>query len=120
MENKSFMEWPLYERIYAVTRQIPAGKVASYGQVAGFAGTGPRQVGYAMAANKSDDVPWQRVLNARGKISMRRGKELQQALLEDEGVQFKRDGQVDLKQFGWEGPTQEWLLQHDQNPDMVG
>ena len=59
----------LYERIYLVVRQIPPGKVATYGQVAQITGNcTARMVGYAMAACP-DDVPWQRVINAQGKVS---------------------------------------------------
>lgn len=100
---------PGWERIYAVVRRIPAGRVATYGQVARLAGLarGARQVGYALHAldrRRDGDVPWQRVLNARGRVSARSepGMErVQRALLEREGVRFGAGGCVDLDCFGW-------------------
>jgi methylated-DNA-protein-cysteine methyltransferase-like protein len=112
----------LYERIYAVTRRIPAGKVSTYGQIAAVVGRGctARQVGYAMAALRGDDksVPWQRVINSRGEISLRpeHGGALQRQLLAAEGVEFDAEGRTDFKRFGWEGPDWEWIEQHDFNP----
>ncbi len=61
---------------------------------------GPRWVGSAMA-RCPDDVPWQRVINAKGEISLRPGAERQRRLLEAEGVQFDEGGRVDLARFGW-------------------
>ena len=96
-----------YQRIYAVVRRIPRGRVATYGQVAGLARLPgrARQVGYAMAALPSGSkVPWQRVVNATGRISRRRipGAELtQRVLLEREGVRFGAGGRIALKRFGW-------------------
>ena len=100
-----------FDRVYAVVRMIPAGKVASYGQIAALLGhpRAARTVGWALNAlrdNDIDDVPWQRVINSQGRISISRadlGAELQQALLEEEGVEFDLRGYVDLKRFGWEG-----------------
>jgi len=94
----------LYERIYDVVRRIPAGRVATYGQVARLAGIpkGARQVGYAMAAlgrgTPRPDVPWHRVVNAKGQSSI--GGE-QVARLEAEGVPFDDRGRVDLTLYGW-------------------
>ena len=97
-----------YERIYAMVCMIPRGRVATYGQIAAYAGRcSPRQVGYAMAALSHDDVPWHRVINSQGRISFpenSRGAMEQRDLLEDEGIVFDRTGQVDLKRFGWDGP----------------
>lgn len=113
---------PLYERIYAVTRQIPPGQVATYGQIAAIVGRGctARQVGYAMAALKSGDrtVPWQRVINSQGRISLRPGQggARQQQLLEAEGVEFDAQGCTDFNRFGWDGPDWEWLEQHTFSP----
>jgi methylated-DNA-protein-cysteine methyltransferase-like protein len=96
-----------YQRIYAVVRRIPRGRVATYGQVAGLARLPgrARQVGYAMAALPSgSNVPWQRVVNAAGRISRRRipGAELsQRVLLEREGVRFGPGGRIALERFGW-------------------
>jgi len=98
-----------YSRIHDVVRQIPSGRVASYGQVAHLAGLPgrARQVGYAMAALDDDtDVPWHRVVNARGEISPRAGgtafERIQRLLLEDEGVTFDDRDRIDLERFGWD------------------
>jgi methylated-DNA-protein-cysteine methyltransferase-like protein len=102
----------LYERIYAVVKQIPRGRVATYGQIAQIVGTGARQVGYAMAALKRPDVPWQRVINGAGKVSRRAGgveDPRQKELLVVEGVLFDRRGRVDFTRVGWDGPDLDWL-----------
>ena len=97
-----------YPRIYAVVRRIPRGCVATYGQVAVLAGLGgqARQVGYALHVLHNDsDVPWHRVLNARGEVSQRAepGSEaIQRLLLQGEGVVFDVDGRVNLDTFRWE------------------
>jgi len=111
----------MYELIYAVIRQIPTGKVATYGQIANIVGDcSARMVGYALAILKTgSDVPWQRVINREGKISLRsNGTEsiLQRQLLEDEGILFDGKGQVDLNKFGWSGPDLAWLVANDFYP----
>ncbi len=98
----------LYERIYAWIRLVPEGKVVTYGQVAdSVGGCSARMVGYAMAALKGGrdpDVPWQRVINAQGRISMFGiGSAIQRALLEDEGVVFNDQGVIDLGTYRWDG-----------------
>jgi methylated-DNA-protein-cysteine methyltransferase-like protein len=103
----------LYERIYEVVGRIPAGRVATYGQVARLAGLpkGARQVGYAMAAlgrgAPRPEVPWHRVVNAKGESSI--GGE-QITRLEAEGVSFDERGRIDLKRFGWAGFEMEDLF----------
>jgi methylated-DNA-protein-cysteine methyltransferase-like protein len=98
-------------RVYAVVRRIPRGRVATYGQIARLAGLGgaARQVGYALAALPAhSSVPWHRVINARGAVSMRRraGPDLEQRLkLEHEGVCFDAGGRVALGTYGWEPRT---------------
>jgi methylated-DNA-protein-cysteine methyltransferase-like protein len=97
-----------YTRIYAVVRRIPPGRVATYGQVAALAGLAgrARQVGYALhALPEGSPVPWHRVINARGEISLRSepGWEgYQRFLLEEEGVDFDLGGRVDLDRFLWQ------------------
>jgi len=95
----------LYQRIYEVVCRIPAGNVASYGRIARMVKTGPRQVGYAMAALTSDqDVPWHRVINSKGELSLRKdGKadDLQRQLLTEEGVIFDAKGRISFDQYGW-------------------
>jgi methylated-DNA-protein-cysteine methyltransferase related protein len=99
----------LYEQIYAVARLIPAGQVATYGQIAAIVGQcSPRMVGYAMAAvPPGSDVPWHRVINSRGRISLSQegdGYWIQKAMLESEGIVFDERGRTDLGRFGWIGP----------------
>ena len=101
-----------WEPIYAVVRRIPTGRVATYGQVAALAGRAghARQVGYALAALPAGtDVPWQRVINARGEVSARSPmagpsgarEGYQRHLLEEEGVVFDLGGRVNLKEYRW-------------------
>src|SRR5262245_41928063 len=99
---------------WEIARQVPPGKVTTYGRIAAmipapedvgeaeYRAAGARWVGGAMAACP-DDVPWQRVINAQGKISERRGggSLLQRQLLEQEGVIFDEHDRVDLKKYGW-------------------
>ena len=104
----------LKERIYQVTRQIPAGQVATYGQVALVAGANSaRLVGRAMAMLPAgSDVPWHRVINSQGKISVRRqgGPDPEQKRrLRIEGVRLDRQGRVDLPAVAWPGPPWQWL-----------
>lgn len=105
-----------YEQVWQLVRQVPRGKVATYGQIAllipppmgvdfdSYKAFSPRWVGGAMAACP-DDVPWQRVINSQGKISERQGAERQRELLEEEGVEFVKD-KIDLKKYGWKGPNE--------------
>ncbi len=117
----------LYDRIYLVVSQIPPGVVATYGQIAGIVGDcTARMVGYALAALPAgrSDVPWQRVINAQGKISPRGdgwGTERQRLLLEEEGVRFDGD-QINLSVYRWPGPDMEWLLEHgfSAGPGWIG
>jgi methylated-DNA-protein-cysteine methyltransferase related protein len=98
---------PFYRRIYRVVRHIPKGRVATYGVVARLAGRpgAARTVGWALSALSDDsDVPWWRVLNAAGRISLAahdRGAVVQRALLLREGVKFAPGGTVNLTMFGW-------------------
>lgn len=97
-----------YDRIYAVVRRIPGGKIATYGDVAGLAGLRgqARLVGYALhALPPYSNVPWHRVINAKGEISTgyaRMGAELEQrSRLEAEGIEFNARGRASLQQFRW-------------------
>lgn len=112
---------PAYLRIYTVVRQIPPGKVATYGQIASIVGDcTARMVGYAMAAVKEQDkVPWHRVINAQGKISLRAdggGAVEQKSRLEAEGVVFGVQDKVALNRYRWSGPTMEWLMENGFDP----
>ena len=95
-----------FDAVYAMVRKIPAGKVASYGQIAFFLGwpNGARTVGWALRALKpGSGVPWHRVVNAQGRISLA-NPEHQRELIEAEGVVFNRRNRIDLNRFGWSGP----------------
>ena len=100
----------LFPRVYEIVRQVPRGKVTTYGDVAHLVGQGcdARVVGYAMAVCP-DDVPWQRVVNAQGKISPRSGDgpAKQQMRLEAEGIEFDARGKIDLQRYRWAGPGDE-------------
>lgn len=101
------------ERVWEIVRRIPAGKVSTYGKIAAllpppsgvspqnYLAFGARWVGGALAVCPSD-VPWHRVINAQGKISLRQGAELQHKLLVEEGVEFDDQGRINLKKYGWE------------------
>lgn len=96
-----------YQKIYEVVKQIPQGKVATYGQVAEIAGLAgqARLVGYALHALNQDNVPWQRVVNRNGGISLqkdRREKSLQQVMLEAEGIEFLQLGKLELSKYQWQ------------------
>jgi methylated-DNA-protein-cysteine methyltransferase-like protein len=106
-----------YDRIYAIVRLIPPGTVATYGQVAELAGLigKPRLVGYALYRVAPEaDVPWQRVINAKGEVShsaLRNGSDhLQQAILEAEGIEFDPKGRIDLTRYRWR-PSDDLLAQ---------
>jgi methylated-DNA-protein-cysteine methyltransferase related protein len=94
------------ERVYRIVREIPSGRVMTYGQIADILGEGytARTVGYVMHAADSEDIPWQRVINSQGGCST--GKILlpynvQQKMLEDEGVIFSEKGKCDLEKYRW-------------------
>lgn len=107
-------------QVWEIVRQIPRGKVASYGQIAkllpppdgveieAYIAFGPLWVGGAMA-HCPDDVPWQRVINSKGEISVRdgAGARRQRLLLKEEGVLFNPRGRIDFKQYGWNGRKDE-------------
>ena len=104
-----------YEQVYAVVRQIPAGTVTSYGRIAAMLGApnAARAVGYALRAlkDRNDDpnysgVPWQRVVNSQGRISIVNrefGAQLQADLLREEGVEVSDDLQINLDKYLWKG-----------------
>ena len=101
-------EETFYDRVYAFVATVPAGKVVTYGQVAAEIGSpsASRAVGYALhnLPDFEDTVPWWRVINASGGISIGgRGvaAELQRERLESEGVRFTLDGKVRLSEFRW-------------------
>ncbi len=99
-----------YDQVYAVVRRIPKGKVTSYGRIANLLGhpNAARAVGYALHAldEKNADVPWQRVINSQGRISIinrEHDTNEQAVLLRAEGVTVSEELRVDLKHYLWEG-----------------
>jgi methylated-DNA-protein-cysteine methyltransferase-like protein len=98
-----------FERVYQIVRMIPPGQVATYGQIAEIVShrRAARTVGWALnGLPKGSDVPWQRVINARGEISLgRRGRAAarQRVLLEEEGITFDAQSRVDLDRYQWPG-----------------
>jgi methylated-DNA-protein-cysteine methyltransferase-like protein len=108
------------QKVWELVRQIPPGKVSTYGKIAAlipppsgmdikaYLAFGPRWVGGAMAACPHD-VPWQRVINSQGKVSLRPGGGgmNQRELLEAEGVIFDHRDRVDLKIYSWDGPSKD-------------
>jgi methylated-DNA-protein-cysteine methyltransferase-like protein len=111
-----------YQAICNVVRLIPAGAVATYGQVARLAGMPgrARQVGYALSALPGGSViPWHRVVNARGRISPRSdgcpADEIQRLRLEAEGVHFDGSDRIPLGQYQWppEVARTEYVLTQD-------
>ena len=108
------MEKSTFERIYDVVKQIPSGKVATYGQVAALAGNKrwARVVGYALHVNpEPGHIPCHRVVNRQGEVSKAfafGGENRQVALLEQEGVKLE-GGKVDLEKYQWNRVTMEML-----------
>ncbi|MBL8162053.1 MAG: MGMT family protein [Anaerolineae bacterium] len=116
--------------VWQIVRQIPAGAVSTYGQIASmipppdgveeadYERFGAVWVGKAMNAVSGDaasSVPWQRVINSQGGISLPEGSRAaveQRARLESEGVTFERNGRVNLNTYGWDGPDAEWLREN--------
>lgn len=97
---------PFTEDVLRIIRDIPPGKVLTYGRVAALAGkpNGARQVSRLLhSMSEKYDLPWHRVINAGGKISLKPsyGFELQKALLESEGVCFSKQETVDLNIYLW-------------------
>ena len=102
------MAIPFYEAVYRLVREIPEGRLMTYGQVATILGAprAARAVGYALRmSGRRDDVPWQRVINAKGQISLGgdiHRPDLQRTLLEEEGIVFDENDVCDLKRYRWE------------------
>jgi methylated-DNA-protein-cysteine methyltransferase-like protein len=117
-----------FEAVYAVTRLIPRGQVATYGQIATYV-VSPRYARAVGTALKNLDraqakvIPWQRVVNASGRISARGEVDRptrQAQLLKKEGVHFDRNGKIDLRIFGWSGPGRGWKTPYaDPKPGRV-
>ncbi len=123
MDNNQVNDQKYRERVYEIVREIPSGKVMTYGQIAEILGAGytPRTVGFVMHGADTNDVPWQRVINSKGACStgkMTMPINLQQKMLEDEGVIFSEKGSCDLQKYLWfpEGFEKE----KDEQPSLFG
>ena len=106
MENEFVNDQKYRQRVYEIVNQIPVGRVMTYGQIAEILGAGytPRTVGFVMHAAETENVPWQRVINSQGACSTGRMTvpiNLQQSILESEGVKFNEKGRCDLKIYRW-------------------
>jgi methylated-DNA-protein-cysteine methyltransferase-like protein len=114
----------LYPLVWEIVRQIPPGKVSSYGQIASMIPPPPdydplryshvraRWVGTAMRLSVGTGIPWHRVINSRGTISnlpQPGAREEQRFRLEAEGVEFDENDRVNFKEVGWQGPPDDWL-----------
>ena len=101
----------IYALVWGIAKRIPRGRVATYGQLAALLGMPghARQVGYALSATPENmKIPWHRVVNAEGRISLRLkhwetgSDDLQRILLEAEGVTFDDRGRIELRKFRWQ------------------
>lgn len=114
-----------FETVWEIVREIPAGTVSSYGQIASMIPPdsdmepasmkrlAPRWVGTALRKTpRGKAIPWHRVINSRGAISFAAGSppaDEQRRLLEMEGVEFDSRGRVDLRRYAWKGPDEAFL-----------
>ena len=99
-------EQSFHERAVAVIRRIPAGRVATYGQIAALAGNhrASRAVVRVLhSSSRKEKLPWHRVINGKGRVSLKSGygREAQIQRLEEEGIEFSQDDRIDLKVFLW-------------------
>ena len=100
------MSETFHQKVVKIVRKIPRGKVATYGQIASIAGSprAARQVVRTLhTSSGKEKLPWHRVINGKGKISLKpnSGYEIQKAMLEDEGVKFSLDDVINLICFLW-------------------
>ncbi len=121
-----------FETVWEIVREIPAGTVSSYGQIASMIPPdedmapermkrlAPRWVGTALRKTpRGESIPWHRVINSRGTISFPPDSpqaDEQRRLLEAEGVEFDSRGKVDLRRFAWMGPEADFLQRRDLLP----
>ncbi len=122
MENEPVNDQKYRQRVYAIVSEIPVGRVMTYGQIAEMLGEGytPRTVGFVMHAADTKEIPWQRVINSQGACSTGRMTmpiNLQQKMLEDEGVKFNEKGRCDLNIYRW---SPEGFEEEDEQPTLFG
>jgi methylated-DNA-protein-cysteine methyltransferase-like protein len=115
-----------YTAVYRLVGRIPPGMVATYGQIARLLGhpSAARAVGYALhALPTGSNIPWQRVINAAGRISSRcqpHAESIQRTLLEAEGVRFNAAAAVDLRRYRWPGPSPDEVSRDREANDQQG
>jgi methylated-DNA-protein-cysteine methyltransferase-like protein len=124
MEDKSVNDKQYRERVYKIVAEIPQGRVMTYGQIAEILGEGytPRTVGFVMHAADTQNVPWQRVINSQGACSTGRMTvpvNLQQQILQSEGIKFDEKGRCDLTVYRWFPEGSENKADDDQ-PSLFG
>ncbi|MFW9905345.1 MAG: MGMT family protein [Candidatus Thorarchaeota archaeon] len=95
------------QRVKNIIKKIPTGKVATYGQIATYAGNSraARQVAWILhSSSGKDNLPWHRVINSKGKISLPRneGYESQKGLLEKEGITFDKNEKINFDKYLWQ------------------
>jgi methylated-DNA-protein-cysteine methyltransferase-like protein len=98
------VEVPPFQRVWALVKRIPRGRVATYGMLSELIERRltPLGVGWAIRAAPEDALPWHRVVSSRGTVSTEKEHPgLQRAMLEAEGVRFDARGVIDLERFGW-------------------
>jgi len=123
MENEQVNDQKYRQRVYEIVNEIPSGRVMTYGQIAEILGSGytPRTVGFVMHGADTEKVPWQRVINSKGACStgkMTMPINLQQKMLEDEGVVFNQNGCCDLQKYLWLPAGFEKM--DDEQPSLFG
>ena len=123
MENEPVNDQKYRQRVYEIVNEIPVGRVMTYGQLAEILGTGytPRTVGFVMHAADTENVPWQRVINSQGACSTGRITvpiNLQQQILESEGVKFNEKGRCDLNVYRWS--PEGFEEKDDEQPSLFG
>jgi len=96
----------MYKTIKRIVKSIPPGRVCTYGEIAACAGNhrAARQVAWVLhSSSKKDGLPWHRVINKKGRISLKNfdGYELQKSLLQKEGVVFDKHDTVDFERYLW-------------------
>ena len=123
MNNEPVNDSKYRERVYEIVRTIPVGRMMTYGQIAGILGAGytPRTVGFVMHGADTKETPWQRVINSQGACStgkMTLPVNLQQQILEAEGVKFDAKSRCDLKIYQWS--PEGFDEQEDEQPSLFG
>ncbi len=123
MENELVGDQKYRQKVYEIVNEIPVGRVMTYGQIAEILGAGytPRTVGFVMHAADTENVPWQRVINSQGACSTGRitvPVNLQQSILEAEGVSFNEKGRCNLNVYRWSPEGSE--DQSDEQPNLFG